>query len=1129
MSFRILRSCILIINIKLVILLLLLLFLSQSFASEIPDQSIVQHNLHVVLYIEDHRIKVRDSITLPKGKYKEMHFLLHKGLKPVSPTPEVSIIKKNIESESVQFDSFKIKLPQNKDTIIIEYGGIISHPHKLYGKKHARGFKQTTGIISDEGVYLAGSSYWYPIFEDKLVTFNLQVELPPGWDAVSQGERTLHAQREDATFVRWESPEPQDGIFIIAAKFNEYTKSIDRFTSMVFLRNPDENLARKYLNATMRYVKMYEKLIGTYPYKKFALVENFWETGYGMPSFTLLGQKVIRLPFILNSSYPHEILHNWWGNSVFPDPMHGNWSEGLTAYLSDHLIKEQHGRGVEYRMETLQKYTDYVKRKNDFPLANFRSRHSPPSEAVGYGKALMFFHMLRRELGDKVFVKGLQRFYQENKFRYASFEDIRKSFEDVSGKDLRLLFDQWITQTGAPEIKISRTTITKKGSNYLLTVLIEQVQKGDTYILRIPVAVTMAGKKQAFQTDVVINEKINEFKLLLPARPVRVDVDPEFDVFRRLDREEMPPALTQTFGTKKMLILLPSSAGNEMLHAYRSLSHSLSQSGPDEVQIKLDTEIEKLPSDYTIILLGWENFFFTEMESALTVYDINISQDSVRIGNAMIDKSVHSVVINARHTQNKDLSITWIASDTPEALNGLGRKLPHYHKYSYLGFKGDEPINVLKGRWEIIDSPMTFFFPYEDATVSRVKRGEILPRNALIKLTPLFSKDKMMETIRFLSRDELKGRGLGTDGIDRTAEFISRKFKDAGLQPAGNTEGSYYQTWSDKCCNPEKTVLMKNVIGVIPGKKSEFSMQSIVIGAHYDHLGTGWPEVREEKNRGKIHNGADDNASGVAALIELAETLANNLNPDRTVIFVAFTGEESGKRGSKHYVKRQKRYPIDKCIAMINLDSVGRLEKRKLLVLGAQSAREWIHILRGAGFVTGVDIDVVQEELDSSDQKSFQEAGVPSIQLFSGPHLDYHRPTDTADKIDPEGLMKVAYVAKEVIEYLASREDQLTIVSRQEENTELLKNKTRQVTLGIIPDFTFSGKGCKLSGVVPGSPAESCGLREGDIIIKINSMAIDSLRSLSDILKSLRPGERISITFLREGKELELKTDVVKK
>ena len=173
------------------------------------------------------------------------------------------------------------------------------------------------------------------------------------------------------------------------------------------LRTPDQALADRYLDATAQYIEMYRGLLGPYPYSKFALVENFWETGYGMPSFTLLGEQVIRFPFILTSSYPHELLHNWWGNSVFVDFAGGNWCEGLTAYLADHLFAEQRGQGAEHRRAILQRVTSYVTPANDFPLSKFEGRYNAATEAVGYGKAAMVWNMLREKVGDARFVDAL--------------------------------------------------------------------------------------------------------------------------------------------------------------------------------------------------------------------------------------------------------------------------------------------------------------------------------------------------------------------------------------------------------------------------------------------------------------------------------------------------------------------------------------------------------------------------------------------------------------------------------------------------------------------------------------------------------------------------------------------------
>jgi len=374
----------------------------------------------------------------------------------------------------------------------------------------------------------------------------------------------------------------------------------------------------------------------------------------------------------------------------------------------------------------------------------------------------------------------------------------------------------------------------------------------------------------------------------------------------------------------------------------------------------------------------------------------------------------------------------------------------------------------------------------------------------------------------------LAGRGLGTEGLDQAAEYIAEKFREAGLEPAGDEKGSYFQEWEEYIEGLGRTVKMRNVLGIIPGKKPEFSGQSVVIGAHYDHLGLGWPDVRGE-NKGKVHPGADDNASGVAMLIELAGELKKNYEPLRTLVFAAFTGEEAGRLGSRHFVAHERRYPVEKCIGMLNLDTVGRLGKKKLLVLGAGSAREWPHIFRGASFVTGVEVETASGELDSSDQVSFEAAGVPAVQLFSGPHADYHRSTDTPDKIDADGLVKTASVAKEVIEYLAGREDALTGSKKPDRKPDHTPKQGRRVSLGVIPDFAYAGKGCRITGVMPGSPAEAVGLKEGDVIVRINSEDVNSLKGFSDVLKSLIPGSKIRITFIRDGEEKTVETELKEK
>jgi hypothetical protein len=614
-------------------------------------------------------------------------------------------------------------------------------------------------------------------------------------------------------------------------------------------------------------------------------------------------------------------------------------------------------------------------------------------------------------------------------------------------------------------------------------------------------------------------------RLSVPTMPLRIDIDPEFDVFRRLDRDEIPPAISQALGAKKMLVILPSAADEKLLTAYRRFSQALAQSGPDEVEVKLDREIKELPTDRAITIMGWENRFFSYLLEALFGYDVAVKDQAVSIDRSTIPRKDHSFVLTTRLPGNRDMALSFIATDAPAALPGLAQKLPHYHKYSYLAFEGNEPANVAKGRWPVVDSPLTIFLPGRTGTISKVGMAGLAAREPLAVPAPVFSKEHMMKTVRYLSSDDLGGRGFGTTGLDTAADYIAKAFKDAGLRPAGSDEGSFFQTWEESGGDPARKVTMKNIIGVIPGRKPELKAESVVVGAHYDHLGLGWPESRDN-NRGKIHPGADDNASGVAVLLELARVLAKGPQPDRTIVFAAFSGEEEGKLGSRYYVEHEKQYPATRCIGMVNMDTVGRLGKNKLLILGTASAKEWVHIFRGASFVTGVDLQTVSAELDSSDQKSFQDAGVPAVQLFSGPNLDYHRSTDTADKIDADGLEKVTSVAREVVDYLADRKEPLTSELRQGSAAIAPSTSARKVSLGTIPDFAYSGKGVRISGVVAGSPAEAAGLKEGDIIAQMNGSPVESLKNFSDILKTLKPGDKASIVFLRDGKESTVQTEV---
>ncbi len=1093
----------------------------------LSNDATIHHQMDVTIVPETSEIKVVDQIKIPAhyrdAESRVIRFSLHAGLTidAVEGGQVLLVQAGGLKDAPVPLSHYSLTQVSTSEPVILHYSGTIHHLVREPAQEYARSFSYSPGVISTKGVFLANSSAWYPQFEAPMVSFRMSVHLPAGWDAVSQGTLVNEHRDESGVLTVWQEQNPQDDIYLIAGRFKRYSQSTGTVQAMVYLRETDDLLAQKYLDTTAQYIDMYNRLIGPYPYTKFALVENFWETGYGMPSFTLLGSKVIRLPFILHSSYPHEILHNYWGNGVFVDYAKGNWSEGLTAYLADHLINEQRGKGEAYRRDVLQKYADFVGKERDFSISRFVSRHSSSSEAVGYGKTMMFFHMLRKQVGDKIFIKMLRQLYSQYKFKQAGFNDLKVLFNTVSGDDFNTFFEQWIQRAGAPELTLSNVFTEKTPQGFNLKARLKQIQQEAVYRLQVPIVVHLQNEAEAFQTQVIMDSRMHDIELNLPTRPLRVEVDPQFDVFRRLDSREIPSALSQGFGDEAPLLILPARGDAAVLSAYAQLAENWQRSQPGDFEVVHDDQLSELPGNRTVWVIGWQNRFAEHVVQALGAHAVELSRQQVMMHGKTFERGTHAVVLTARQASAPDKTVLWIAADSPSAITGLARKLPHYRKYSYLAFQGDNLVNIHKGQWPVIQSPLSAIVRQSDGEpIDAMVTGTLEKRQALAQLPPVFSVNRMMADITHLASESFKGRELGSAELEETAEYIAGQFKQAGLQPGGDGD-SYFQVWRQDVGAPKNTITLRNIIAVLPGKNPELTEQSLVIGAHYDHLGTGWPDVRTG-NQGKIHYGADDNASGVAVMLELARHVAATWWPERSIVFIAFTGEESGLLGSRHYVRNAKNYPAEKITAMLNLDTVGRLDEHPVTILGTSSAGELVHIFRGAGFVTGISVNTVPDDFGSSDQAAFIEAGIPAVQFFARAHEDYHAPGDTVDKIDDAGLVKVAAILKEAAEYLANRIEPLTVTLHADQKPVVQQagagEKKRRVRLGTVPDFAYQGDGVRIDGVVADSPADHAQLRVGDVLMHLAGQPVTDLAAYSEILKTLKAKQTVELHYSREGK-----------
>ena len=331
-----------------------------------------------------------------------------------------------------------------------------------------------------------------------------------------------------------------------------------------------------------------------------------------------------------------------------------------------------------------------------------------------------------------------------------------------------------------------------------------------------------------------------------------------------------------------------------------------------------------------------------------------------------------------------------------------------------------------------------------------------------------------------------------------------------------------------------------NVVGVLPGSDPQLASEYVVIGAHYDHLGLGGPESLAANPEGQIHHGADDNASGTTGLLEIARALASERGKmKRSIMFIAFSGEELGLLGSGAYTKNPLT-PLATTVAMLNMDMIGRLRNGSLFVGGVGTSPAWKPLLEklnvtaqplvsagfrdpapGNGSGSRFQLSFGEDGFGPSDHQSFYVRDIPVLFFFTGTHDDYHKPSDTADRINAEGLKQVAELVREIAVSVANEPQRIAFTRVKVEQRPT--GRGFRVYLGTVPNYSDQSDGLKLDGVRPGSPAEKAGLRAGDIVVKLGTMPIKNVYDYTYALGEMRGGEEVEAVIRRDGKELTLK------
>jgi len=383
-------------------------------------------------------------------------------------------------------------------------------------------------------------------------------------------------------------------------------------------------------------------------------------------------------------------------------------------------------------------------------------------------------------------------------------------------------------------------------------------------------------------------------------------------------------------------------------------------------------------------------------------------------------------------------------------------------------------------------------------------------------------ENQIKEDVTFLADDKLEGRATGTEGEKLAANYLEKRFKGLGLEAKG-TKG-YFQnfTFKPKKANDphgkanfdvksaDSTITGTNVLAYINNNAEE----TIVIGAHYDHLGYGIEGTLHRGKKNQIHNGADDNASGVAVMLNLASKLKNT-NTANNYLFLAFSGEEMGLLGSNYFIKNPT---IDskKINYMLNMDMVGRLKvDSTLAVYGVGTSPVFKQIIE----LHNKKFKLIEKEsgVGPSDHTSFYLADIPVLHFFTGQHKDYHKPGDDSDKLNYQGMETISNYIFDIITDLDDN-GELEFKKTKNESDETPRFK---VTLGVVPDYMYDGKGMRIDGVSEEKPAQKAGLQKGDIVIKLGDSTITDMMSYMRALSAFEKGSKTKVVVKREGKDVE--------
>ena len=694
---------------------------------------ISHHDLFVQIDPERHALRAADRLTIEASPGRPLRLslagTLHLDRLVLSQSTTDDIgrdLPFQIEHEATAPFGQYITLPAALVTagamiLTAHYHGVIDDPPKE--PRHLRFVtpSETAGHIGTEGVYLSSETQWYLDFPESLSRYRLRVALPSGWTAVTQGQRRSSApcpaelcREAGLTLAEWETAEVSEALTLVANRFvetsREWSSSGGQSVRLAtYLFPEDAGLADEYLDATARYLDAYISLLGPYPFESFAVVENFFASGLGMPSFTLLGSGVIKRHYVQPYALGHEIVHSWIGNSVFNRVDRGNWVEGLTTYLANYYWHEwsgDHAQARDQRHLMLRGYNLHVPPERDYPIGQFTRKQDERDNAIGYQKAAMVFHLLRQEVGEESFWRSLKTLVAQYRGRHADWHDVERIFAETAAKDLRWFFAQWIEGTGAPALTLKNVAARPlpRDVDGRFTLSGSIAQTAPLFRSPLPLLVRMSSSRQHL-VSTQLSGADTLFKRDLPFKPLTIELDPEAMVLRRLARRDMPPLLSHYVTDTNRSVILALGGSDADSHPFQDVVKRIrsqdAQKAPGQrTAITTLAENALLPGEGSVLILGGPASRLT-LQPLLSTHcgtRLQLRDGGVTVAGKAYDGPGIALVASCHREDRPDSVVTSVYALTPQSATTVARLLFFYGWNSYVVFQDGKPI--ARGEWD---------------------------------------------------------------------------------------------------------------------------------------------------------------------------------------------------------------------------------------------------------------------------------------------------------------------------------------------------------------------------------------------------------------------------------------------